>query len=49
VEEAVVQKYKTTKIIQGNPIQGNPKNEGKVQYIAVVVVEALIPEKRSTR
>jgi hypothetical protein len=48
VEEAVVQKYKTTKIIQGNPIQGNLKNKGEVQYLVVVVVEALIPEKGST-
>jgi hypothetical protein len=42
---AVLQKYKTETIIQGNAIQGNKKNEGDVQYIVAVVVKVLLVGK----
>jgi hypothetical protein len=42
---SVVQKYKTTIIIQGNAIQGNKKNEGELQYVVVVVVKVLLVGK----
>jgi hypothetical protein len=43
----VVQKCKTTIIIQGNAIQGNKKNKGEVKYIAVVGVKVLLVENKA--